>query len=176
MRSTFNLLFYVKRSQPKKNGLCPVMGRITINGQSVQFSCKSDIDPKIWDADTGRAFGRTEQTREINRLLDRIATSINDHYREILNREGYVNAEKLKNAYLGVDLRCETILNVFGRHNEDFEKMYRADSRSKPSFFKYRNVYRLLREFIHCRYNRNDIALREIQPRLYCRFRVLPEG
>lgn len=27
MRSTFNVLFYVKKSQPKKNGLCPIMGR-----------------------------------------------------------------------------------------------------------------------------------------------------
>ena len=55
MRSTFNVLFYVKKNQPKKNGLCPVMGRITIDGKIVQFSCKFDIDPKIWDVDAGRA-------------------------------------------------------------------------------------------------------------------------
>jgi hypothetical protein len=63
-RSTFNVLFYLKKSQPKKNGQCPVMGRITIDGVAVQFSCKVDVDPKIWDADAGRAIGRSEPARE----------------------------------------------------------------------------------------------------------------
>lgn len=164
MRSTFNLLFYIKKSQPKKNGLCPVMGRITIDGQQVQFSCKFDIDPKIWDVDAGRAAGRSEQARESNRLLDQVGASLTKHYREIINRDGYVSAEKVKNAYLGLDKRCETLLKVFAQHNEDFEKMYKAGSRSWRTLYKYQNVYKLLTEFIKFRYNRSDIALIEIQP------------
>lgn len=164
MRSTFNVLFYVKKNQPKKNGLCPVMGRITIDGQIVQFSCKFDIDPKIWDVDAGRASGRTEQAREANRLLDQIGASLTKHYREIVNRDGFVSAEKVKNAYLGMDMRYETLLKVFERHNEDFEKMYQAGSRSWRTLYKYQNVYKLLKEFIKYRYNRSDIALKEIQP------------
>ena len=39
-RSTFKVLFYVKR-QSEKSGQVPVMGRITINGTMSQFSCKS---------------------------------------------------------------------------------------------------------------------------------------
>ena len=163
-RSTFNLLFYVKKSQPKKNGLCPVMGRITIDGCAVQFSCKFDIDPKLWDAETGRASGRSEQSREANRLLDRIGTSINEHYREITLRDGFVSAEKVKNAYLGTDMYCETLLKVYERHNEDFEKMYRSGSRSWRTLHRYQNVYKLLKEFIGYRYHRSDIALKEIQP------------
>ncbi len=160
MRSTFNVLFYVKKNQPKKNGLCPVMGRITIDGQIVQFSCKFDIDPKIWDVDAGRASGRTEQAREANRLLDQIGASLTKHYREIVNRDGFVSAEKVKNAYLGMDMRYETLLKVFERHNEDFEKMYQAGSRSWRTLYKYQNVYKLLKEFIKYRYNRSDIALK----------------
>jgi hypothetical protein len=30
-RSTFKLLFYLKKNEPKKNGNVPVMGRITID-------------------------------------------------------------------------------------------------------------------------------------------------
>ena len=164
MRSTFNVLFYVKKSQPKKNGLCPVMGRITIDGKAVQFSCKFDIDSKIWDVDAGRASGRSEQAREANRLLDQVGASLTKHYREISNRDGYVSAEKVKNAYLGMDMRCETLLKVFARHNEDFEKMYQAGGRSWRTLYRYQRVYKLLEEFIKHRYNRTDIALKEIQP------------
>lgn len=40
MRSTFKVLFYLKRNVPKKNGLVPVMWRITVNGKVSQFSSK----------------------------------------------------------------------------------------------------------------------------------------
>ena len=39
MKSTFKVLFYVKK-QSVKNGKAPVMGRITINGTQAGFSCK----------------------------------------------------------------------------------------------------------------------------------------
>lgn len=35
MRSMFNVLFYLKRNAPKKNGLAPVMYRTMINGKVV---------------------------------------------------------------------------------------------------------------------------------------------
>ena len=40
MRSTFKLLFYVKRNVPKSDNSLPLMGRITINKGIVQFSLK----------------------------------------------------------------------------------------------------------------------------------------
>jgi len=48
MRSTFNILFYVNKSK-EKNGVVPVMGRITINGTQSQFSCKKTIPLDMWD-------------------------------------------------------------------------------------------------------------------------------
>ena len=48
MRSTFNILFYVKKSK-EKNGVVPVMGRVTINGTRSQFSCKKTIPLDMWD-------------------------------------------------------------------------------------------------------------------------------
>ena len=48
-RSTFKVLFYVKR-QSEKHGQVPVMGRITINGTMSQFSCKLSVRSSLWDA------------------------------------------------------------------------------------------------------------------------------
>lgn len=47
MRSTFKILFYLKRNAPKKSGLVPVMCRITVNGKISQFSCKLDVEEKL---------------------------------------------------------------------------------------------------------------------------------
>ena len=41
-RSTFRVLFYANGSK-EKNGIVPVMGRVTINGTVAQFSCKRSI-------------------------------------------------------------------------------------------------------------------------------------
>ena len=55
MRSTFKLLFYINRQKVKKNGKCPVMGRITLDGKVSQYSTGLEVEPAYWDADTGRA-------------------------------------------------------------------------------------------------------------------------
>ena len=49
MRSTFKVLFYVNGSK-EKNGIVPIMGRVTINGSVAQFSCKQTIAKDLWDA------------------------------------------------------------------------------------------------------------------------------
>ena len=47
MRSTFKLLFYINRQKIKKNGKCPVMGRITLDGKVSQYSTGEDVQPKF---------------------------------------------------------------------------------------------------------------------------------
>ena len=66
-RSTFRVLFYLKRNAPKKNGLIPVMCRITVNGKISQFSCKLDVDEKMWSVELGRMSGRSIVAQETNR-------------------------------------------------------------------------------------------------------------
>lgn len=58
MRSTFKVLFYLKKNAPKKNGSVPVMCRITIDGTIAQFSCKCDIHPDLWNIKSNRASGK----------------------------------------------------------------------------------------------------------------------
>ena len=62
MRSTFKLLFYINRQKVKKNGKCPIMGRITLDGKVSQYSTGLEIEPVYWDADAGKAIvdGRKE--------------------------------------------------------------------------------------------------------------------
>ena len=48
-RSTFKLLFYLKKNEPKKNGAVAIMGRITIDGKPATFSTKLEIQPDNWD-------------------------------------------------------------------------------------------------------------------------------
>ena len=66
MRSTFNILFYVNKSK-EKNGVVPVMGRVTINGTQSQFSCKKTIPLDMWDVKGNCAKGRSEAASRLPR-------------------------------------------------------------------------------------------------------------
>ena len=164
MKSTFSIIFYLKRQVVKKDGTVPVMGRITVDGTQTQFSCKVTANPKMWDTKGGRMTGKSMQALEVNRKLDKMRVSINKHYQEILDRDNYVTAEKVKNAFLGLEYRCQTLLKVYAQYNEDYEKLYKAGMRSWGSLRKYRCVYRHLQEFLQSRYHVNDISLKELTP------------
>lgn len=164
MKSTFSIIFYLKRQVVKKDGTVPVMGRITVDGTQAQFSCKVTAIPKLWDTKGGRMTGKSMQALEVNRKLDKMRVSINKHYQEILDRDNYVTAEKVKNAFLGLEYRCQTLLKVYAQYNEDYEKLYKAGMRSWGSLRRYRCVYRHLQEFLQSRYHVNDISLKELTP------------
>ena len=163
MRSRFRILFYLKRNAPKSNGLVPVMCRITVNGKISQFSCKLDVDEKHWDVKTGRMTGRSVVALEANRMLDKIRVGINKAYQDICDKDNYVTAEKVRNAFLGMGMNHETLLAVFRQHNEDYAKQV-GKIKSQRSYWKYCTVYNHLSEFIRQRYKVSDIALKELAP------------
>ena len=100
MRSTFNILFYVNKSK-EKNGVVPVMGRVTINGTQSQFSCKKTIPLDMWDVKGNCAKGRSKEALQINRELDNIKAQIIKHYQHLSDREVFVTAEMVRRSALG---------------------------------------------------------------------------
>ena len=162
-RATFKILFYLKRNAPKKNGLIPVMCRITVNGKIAQFSCKLDVEEKMWSVETGRLTGRSNVALEGNRMLDKIRVGVNKAYQDVFDRDTYVTAEKVRNEYLGMGMNHKTLLAVFRQHNEDYAKLV-GKMKSQRSYWKYCVVYKHLSEFIKTRYKVEDIALKELAP------------
>ena len=171
MRSTFKVLFYLKRNAPKKNGLIPVMCRITVNGKVCQFSCKLDVEEKMWSVELGRLAGRSQAAVEGNRALDKIRVGINKAYQEVVDNDSYVTAEKVRNVYLGMGMTHKTLLAVFRQHNEDYLKQV-GKMKSERSYLKYGIVYKHLEEFIRQRYKVSDIALKELAPAFITDFEI----
>ena len=63
-RSTLSVLFYVNRGK-EKNGVVPVMGRVTINGTQSQFSCKKSIPLTLWDTKGNCAKGLSKEALQL---------------------------------------------------------------------------------------------------------------
>ena len=161
MRSTFKVLFYVKKGSAKPNGNLPLMCRLTVDGEIKQFSCKMDVSPHLWDVKNNRASGKSAEAQRINRAVDKIRVEVNRRYQELMQADGYVTAAKLKDAYLGIGIKQETLLKLFEQHNAEFAKKV-GHSRAKGTFTRYQTVCKHIREFLPHAYKREDIPLKEL--------------
>ena len=162
MRSTFKVLFYVNGSK-EKNGIVPVMGRVTINGSVAQFSCKCSIPKELWDAKGNRAKGKSKEARDINLSLDNIKAQIIKHYQRLSDREAFVTADMVRNAYQGIGTEYETLLGAFDKDNESFKKRIGVD-RDLSSYQVRVRARNHLASFIRKNYKRNDMSMLELTP------------
>ena len=79
MKSTFRILFLARWELQKEDGRVPLCARITIDGERVKFSLKSDVAGNLWDPKSGRAKGQTKEALQLNRYLDSIKGQMITH-------------------------------------------------------------------------------------------------
>lgn len=163
MKSTFRMLFYLKKNQPKSNGLVPVIARVTVNGQMVQFNCKLDVNPDIWDAKAGKAIGRSKEVMEINASLDKLRVSIRKSYDKQIDEYGYAIPEKIRNQVLGLEQGAKTLIQFIDLHNQQYENRVGINT-TRTTFIRYQLVKQRVQDFLKLKYNVSDIPLRDLTP------------
>lgn len=161
MRNTFKVLFFVKRAALKKSGKAPIIARITIDQDKIQFYTKLEVAPDLWDVPRGKVTGRGPEALQINALLDDIRMAIQKQYHSLLETDGYVTAERVRDAYLGKTEKTRTILEFFEQHNEQYLQKVKMDPTNK-TYWRYELTRRRLEEFIKYKYSVSDMPLKDI--------------
>jgi integrase len=151
----------MKRDKQKADGMIPLFCRITVDGKEARFGMKCDVNPKHWDVKTGKATGRTADAVKINALVDNTKASIYKVYRELQERDNYVTAEKVKNVFLGIESKHQTLLELFDRHNEERKELIGVNT-VKGTYSGYCITRRRLSEFIPYKYNLHDVPFKDI--------------
>lgn len=161
MKTTFNVLFFLKRDKQKKNGNVPLMCRITVDGEESRFSMKTDIEPALWDVKTGKMIGRSVKAQETNALMDNTKSVLNRIYHQELERIQTVTAEKVKNIFLGINTKQQTLLELFKKHNADVKTLI-GKNKSKATYQKYEVTLKHVTNFLRKQYSLSDIPFCEI--------------
>ena len=63
------------------------MCRVTVNGKISQFSCKLDVEEKLWNVQSGKMSGKSLASQEANRMLDKIRVGVTKAYQEICDKD-----------------------------------------------------------------------------------------
>ncbi|NDV64702.1 site-specific integrase [Bacteroides sp. 224] len=160
-RSTFAVLFYINRTKIRKDGMCQLLCKISIDAESEQVGTKVSVNPSLWNPETGLANGKSRNALEVNRAIERLTEKINTHYTEIRKSLGFVTAELVKNALKGHAQKAHTLMKLFEEHNNEFENRIGVD-RVKETHMCYLRTYALLLEFLQKKYEVDDINLKSL--------------
>ena len=161
-KSTFKVLFLIRRNQVNKEGKCAIMIKVTVDGEYERINSTLTIEPELWDASASKAIGRSSKIAEFNKRIEDMRHVLKEHYYDILNRHGYVTAEMVKNAFTGITAKEESLVPLYLQHLEDTKKLI-GISKANPTYQKYERMYRRVVEFMKMKYNITDIPLREIK-------------
>ena len=171
MKSTFKVLFYLKRNAIRKDGKMPIVTRVTVDGIIAQFNTKLEIQPNYWSVKTGKVIGHPSDSKQHNAQLEEIKASLHGIYHELQRKDNYVTAEKVKNEFLGISENHETLLSLYQKHNEDVKKLIGV-SKSAGTYQKYEVTRKHLQKFMQIKYQITDISLKEIKNLFVCDFEI----
>ncbi len=162
-RSTFSILFFVKRTRALKNGSLPIYARITINGNRAEFVIQKSIDESLWDNVKGCAKGSSKQSKEINDYLDFVKAKLREHKVYMEEHNEPLNAFALRNNFMGIDSLSKSILEIFQDHNDKCKGLINKDF-APGTVERYITCRKHVEDFIKLKYKRSDLSLNEITP------------
>jgi site-specific recombinase XerD len=161
IRSTFSLLFYINTGKTKKSGKCPILGRISIDGESTAFGTGMDVFPAEWDASSGLATGKSKENHAINRQIENCKSEVGKHYRNMLENKGFVSAQCLKNALRGVGTNQNTVMQEFSLFLEEKKKSIGIRI-TENTYIQYCKGYRHMKNFLNDKLRVDDIPFGKV--------------
>ena len=152
----------------------PIIGRITVNGNAVEFRPHLSIKSELWSVAKGKAIGRSAEIVQLNTMLNSIRKVISAHYQTLSAEDGYVTAEKIREAYLGQDERTlkrvaeekrgkTTLIDFFGKFNAEYKLKVDAKLVTKRTYSRYVLTKERLIDFMKQKYKVEDIPFKELK-------------
>lgn len=161
IKSTFNLLFVIRKHRLLKNGEAPIYLRVTVNGEVADITTKRSIQVKMWDQRRESSSGKTVKDRELNHYLETLKMRMYQIHRtfEIDGRQ--ITAKALRDSFYGRDENDKTIVDVYREHNKKCRALIGIDF-TKSTVEKFDTSLSHLQEYMQHQYGKDDMFLSEI--------------
>jgi site-specific recombinase XerD len=161
-KTTFSLVLYINRTKNKKNGECPVMLRININGDKVALRLKRFIHPDQWDPRRYQMKGRTTEANVFNDYLDAVRVRAHQKYNELLMLNEEVLVTDLRDAILGVNTaKTRTVIDIWQDHVNGLQKLIGKEN-TYSTYQKYNTAKNHFIKFLQKYYRVNDVSIKSV--------------
>ncbi len=162
-RTSFSVIYFVKRTRSLRTGELPIYARITINGERAEFTTQSCVKEEQWDNVRNRMRGTSKEAKDLNLHLDGIKSKLIEIKMDMENHKEDLTALALRDRFMGIETKNKTLLTIFQEHNDKCKGLINKDF-APGTVERYETCYRLLEFFIKDKYKKNDVHLHEINP------------
>jgi site-specific recombinase XerD len=160
-RTSFNVLFYIKRSKPNNNGEAPIYLRITCNGKRAETSLNRWVIPDSWNSSKNRVKGNGTSARHLNETLSTITTKIFNIKRTFIDRSAYISARSIMNEYLGKSEKDLSLLQLFQSHNDKLKVLVEM-GKSRNTYKKYKTALNHVSKFMNHKFGETQLPLKSL--------------
>lgn len=161
-KTTFGLIFFINRSKERKNGECPVMLRININGERAALQLKRYLKPEDWDTTRYVMKGRSNEARIFNDYLEAVRVKAHKKYNELLSLTDDVTPQMLRDAILGVNTaKTRTVIDIWQDHVDGLQKLIGKEN-TYATYQKHNTAKNHFQKFLQKYYRVNDVSIKAV--------------
>lgn len=139
-RTTFTVLFFIKRTKLTSDGTAPIYLRVTVNGTRCETSIGHGTLIEQWNGGGQRIQSNSRTAREINDHLDssksRLRT-IRTHQQDLGIS---VTARSIMDEFLGKGSKHKSIKELFEEHNAKMSELIKVGQISPPTLRRYKDA------------------------------------
>src|SRR5438309_435112 len=169
MKDTFSFLFFLRKAKSSTSTKTdaavkkiPIYLRITVGTRRCEIATQREVEASRWDARAGRAVGTREDFKTLNRYLDTLERKLYQAHHELVESGKPFSAETIKKRFLGIEEeKPKMLLEIVQAHNDQIKRLIGLDY-SRPTWVKYNTTQKHLADFIRHKYQRADLALRDL--------------
>lgn len=159
----FKVLFLISATRKNKQGLVPLICRITYHGKRKQFATGLFINPDHWDSKKQITEPPNKENDFINTQLSLVKVKINQAFLFLQVNEQLFDVEDIYLQYKGENTKStKTLMEVFDLHNLRMKKLIGIEY-MQSTYSKFLEAKNHTANFIKHKYHKNDILLEAIK-------------
>ena len=167
-RSSFNVLFFLKKTKLLKNGEASVCMRITVDGTRVENNIRKSIDPSLWSQAKESARGKSRKSCDLNAYIENARIKLHQIFCELEEQNQPITARLLQEIFFGQDKEPEAVRTLIGtmqEHNDQCRALVGKEY-ALITVRRYESCKRYLAELIRQKYGKDDLPLAEVNGEL----------
>jgi integrase len=168
MANTLKTLFWLRRNKTNKEGLAPLIIRISYNNSKAEKATGFYVHPKDWNSSRQRVKGEKPTAVQVNSWLDYTTARLGDIFREAVQRQE-VHLPSMLNLLFSKPVDDPTLLETIHEHNVAMLERTGHDF-SFSTYEKYVFTYNKLQAFINHHFKQKDIYLRDLNTKFIIEF------
>ena len=161
-KSTFSILFFIKRKKLLKNGDAPVYMRVTVDGRFLEASLKRGVNPKAWNEKKQRSTGRDRLSLELNDYLDDTLAKILKIHQRFADEKKIINPKTIIDEWTGRIEKPKMLCEEFRADNEKYRQRLEIGDVVLNTVLRNERAERYLGEFIRKKFKAEDIPFSAI--------------